>query len=166
METKTILEVYNDYDSNFAYEDYKENINGLASELDIIIFNKNDEKFDNIISDRQKTKYCTNHKDSYKNSITIDCVGYSQSDWDTYTIYYNDMTNDLKYLCKELKRLFTHKNDYLIKEIELLDSGHSKVINTHSIMINYIEFPTNKDIAETIKHYGIGDFDEIIFNNN
>jgi len=165
MKTKTILEVYNDYDFNLSHADYKENINNLASELDIIIFNENN-RLDNIISDLQKTKYCTNHKDSYKNSITINCVGYSQSDWDTYTIYYNDMTNDLKYFCKLLKRLFTHKNDYLIKEIELLDSGYSKVINTHSIMINYIEFPTNKDITETIKHYGIGHYDEIIFNNN
>ena len=77
------------------------------------------------------------------------------------TLY--DIANEFE---KSLDNLLDHDDSDLIKEIELLDSGHSKVINTHSIMINYIEFPTNKDIAETINHYGIGDYDEIIFNNN
>ena len=65
---------------------------------------------------------------------------------------------------KELKKVFTHKNQYSIEEIEELDSGHSKTITHYTITIMHIEFPEEEDIEKEIKEQHDLEYDQVLFN--
>tara|TARA_R100001377_G_C3139861_1_gene92273 strand:- start:137 stop:607 length:471 start_codon:yes stop_codon:yes gene_type:complete len=155
---ETILKITNDYESNFSYQIYREGLVELSNDLDIVVQNTNREMM-NILEHKDT------NVDGYVQSIQIECKGYSQSDWDTYTIHYNQMTADLEILIEELSRVFTHKHDYFIQEVEVLDSGHELVVDQHTIFINHIEFPTKLDILEQIESNGI-EYDKLKFNLN
>jgi hypothetical protein len=153
---KKILNVKNDYDSGNSFEFYKEDLLNLFNELDVYVENTNTD-FYSVFKNK-------NNKDSYKNKITVECKGYSQSDWDRYVIYYNAINDNIKLLAKELKKLFTHKNDYVIKEIEMLNSGHSKIIEHHYFSIMNVEFPEKEDIENAIQDQLNLNYDELIIN--
>ena len=154
---KTIeLRVSNDYDSGFAYEMYREQLMELSKDLDISVYNTN-RGMSNILPNKKIDT------DGYVQSIIVKCQGYSQSEWDEYIIHYNVMTADLSMLIEDLEKLFTHKNDYIVREVEILDSGHELGLDTHVININHIEFPTKCDITREINNQCI-EFDKLKFN--
>lgn len=157
---RIILEVQNDYDSNWAWEMYIDNLKCIAEELDIRVENEN-RRNTNILESINSYKKGV----EYKNYIDVRCIGYSQSEWDNYKIYFDDLNDDIKYIAEELKRIYTHKNDYYVKQIEELDSGHQKTLDSFSFSILDVEFPENKDIKYRIDEEMI-EYDEIEFNQN
>lgn len=160
MKKEIILEVFKDYNSRNAYELYKDDLISLCENLDIRIENSNN-KFYNILESVNSYK----KPNEYKKYITVSCKGYTQSEFDNYKIYFNSYNDNIKYLQSELEKLFTHKNDYIIKSFEVLETGHKKEIEDYFISITNIEFPENTDIKKEIQSYNI-DFDKIKFNNN
>ena len=163
--SKTIkIEVNHNYDCGFAFEIYKEDLLSCARDLDIIVKNKNSRNFANILKDWDQVVSM-----DYKYKKTIGCTGYSQSDWDTYTIYYKEWNEQTQLLADLLERLFTHKNDYSVNVMEYLSTGHSKMIHCFVLSITDIEFPEHEDIKEEIDEclYDEGiKYDEIVYNLN
>jgi len=153
---KTIIKVKPDYDSSLAWELYKEFLQTISEDQNIHVTNKNSDFLNVLPTD--------GYKEDYKNQITIECNGYVQSEWDTYTIWYNKLTDDIKLLAEELKKVFTHKNEYYLQEIEELESGHSKVIDTYGLVISNVEFPDKEDIEKEIKEQYDLKYDELIIN--
>tara|TARA_R110002074_G_scaffold1973_2_gene11869 strand:+ start:684 stop:1184 length:501 start_codon:yes stop_codon:yes gene_type:complete len=164
---KIKLEVKNDYDSNYSWELYKDNLEDLLDGLDVRVENSNTRNtniLEKVNSYRKGVEY--------KNYIDVSCKGYSQGDWDDYKIYF-DYSNDefieefsrVEDVAKELEKLYTHKNDYWVQQIEVLDSGHEKTLECLSFSILDIEFPENSDIKYRIDEEMIK-YDEIEFNQN
>ena len=153
---KTIIKVNPDYNSSLAWELYKEFLQTISEDQDIHVTNKNSNYLNVLPTDGDE--------DDYINTITIECTGYVQSEWDTYTIWYNKLTDDIKLLAEELKKVFIHKSEYYLQEIEELDSGHSKVIDTYGLIISDVEFPDEEDIEKEIKEQYNLKYDELIIN--
>ena len=153
---KTIIKVNPDYNSSLAWELYKEFLQTISEDQDIHVTNKNSNYLNVLPTDGDE--------DDYINTITIECTGYVQSEWDTYTIYYNELTDDIKLLAEELKKIFTHKHEYYLQQIEELESGHSKVIDTYGLVISNVEFPDKEDIEKEIKEQYNLKYDELIIN--
>ena len=169
---KIRLEVKNDYDSRYSWDLYKDNLEDLLDGLDVRVENSNSRN-SNILE-----KVNSHRKGvEYKNCIDVSCKGYSQSDWDEYKIYFDysneefDEFNRYSHYCRvedvaqELEKIYTHKNDYRVHRIEVLDSGHTKTLDSFSFSILDVEFPENKDIKDRIDDQGI-EYDEIKFNQN
>jgi hypothetical protein len=165
---KTIkLVVENDYDSGFSWELYEDNLHDLLNGLDVRVENSNTRN-SNILEKVNSYRKGV----EYKNFIDVNCVGYSQGDWDEYKIYF-DYSNEefieefsrVEDCAKELEKLYTHKNDYVVKQIEELDSGHTKTLESFYFSILDVEFPNNSDIKYHIDEESI-EYDEIEFNQN
>mgnify|MGYP000178999180 CR=1 FL=1 len=149
-----------------------EDINHLVNELNVYCEIKNKD-YTNIVE--QQKRYISNIED-YKNSIVIEATGYSQGDWQTYILHYNQ--NELKTpmqktyfesLLNQLKRSFTHFNDYYCQKYEYMEIDGKKYIEKESfdstaLVIDYLEFPNEEEVKqEYISMYGI-DFDTIEIN--
>ena len=164
---KIKLEVKNDYDSGYSWELYKDNLENLLDGLDVRVENSNSRN-SNILEKVNSYRKGV----EYKNYIDVSCKGYSQGDWDDYKIYF-DYSNDefieefsrVEDVAKELQKLYTHKNDYWVQQIEVLDSGHTKPLLSFQFSILDIEFPNNSDIKYRIDEEMI-EYDEIEFNQN
>ena len=163
---KTKLVVKNDYESNFSWELYKDNLHDLLYGLDVRVENEND-RMSNVLS-----RVNSHIKASeYKHYLSVDCKGYSQSEWDEYKIYFDydkgfvEEISRIEDTLEELKKLYTHKNDYVVQKIEELDSGHTKKLESFHFSILDIEFPSNSDIKYRIDEEMI-EYDEIEFNQN
>lgn len=171
---KTLLRISKDNFSNLSYDMFTEDVNFLVNELNVHceVRNKRDA---NIVNDMKN--YQSSIED-YNNHVVIEARGYSQSDWQTYILYYND--NELntpmyksyfESLVKQLKRSFTHFNDYFCEKFEYIESNGKRYIENESFdftgfCIDNIEFPSEEDIKEEyIAMYGI-DFDTIEININ
>tara|TARA_R110000851_G_scaffold131743_1_gene265982 strand:+ start:850 stop:1491 length:642 start_codon:yes stop_codon:yes gene_type:complete len=137
------VEVKVDYDSQFAWEYYKDDLIYLSEELDIAVHNSN-RRMGNVLPNKKIDT------DGYHKSCIVGCTGYSQSEWDDYKIYYNEESEELDRLKEELSKVFTHKHDYQVDTIEVLDSGHSMVIESDSVSIMHIEFPEEDDVKAAI----------------
>ena len=169
---RTIIEISKDYNSDFCYQRKIEDINYLVNELDIFCESRNSD-YTNIIEEEKTYK----HQHYYKNKIIINAKGYSQSDWQDYTLYYNDSelnTSQKKLyfsrLVKHLKETFTHQNDYIVTKHEQTEID-GKIFNSEpfdytNFCIDYIEFPNNEDIIkEYIEIYG-EDFSKFTIEDN
>ena len=170
---KTIIEISNDYNSDFCYQTKVEDINYLVNELDVFCELRNT----NYINIIEQEKRYNSEKQDYKNKIIINAKGYSQSEWQDYILYYNEKElktpKDRMYfsnLVKHLEREFTHQNDYITKKYEQTKID-GKIFNSEPydytcFYIDDIEFPNNEDIIkEYIGLYG-EDFDKFIIENN
>lgn len=162
---KIKLEVKNDYDSNYSWELYEDNLHDLLDGLDVKVENSNSRN-SNILEKVNSYKKGV----EYKNYIDVSCKGYSQSDWDDYKIYFDYSNGEEEFsrvedVAKELQKLYTHKNDYWVQQIEVLDSGHTKHLLSFQFSILDIEFPNNSDIKYRIDEEMI-EYDEIEFNQN
>jgi len=167
MESKILIKIENDYFTSTSQEIWEEDIANLVTELDIVCTIRNDD-FINVVEENNKTS--TKDKEDYKKSITVYAKGYSQGDWQDYTIYYDDYSDELESLFNELKKTFTHKHDYFVSKYEVLTMNGKKyegeAYDHTSFMISYVEFPGEKEITETyIENYG-KDYDLIEFNIN
>ena len=145
---ETILKITQEYNSNLSYQYFTDEINYLVNNIDIFCEVKND-NFINIV---EQEKNYNSSKEQYKNKTILEASGYSQSEWQTYVLYHNleETNKDLICLCNELKKSFTHFNDYsaeIIKRTEIDGIIYeSKNIDSFSFCIRYIEFPDKKDI--------------------
>ena len=161
MEKKILLKIEADYFSGSAHDLYMEEINELINEINIFCVVKNN-RYNNIVEDLKK--YSSEIEDFTKN-VLVNAKGYSQGDWQTYIIYYNDYSDSLDRLIKILKKTFTHKNDYWVNKYEVItvdgEEYTSDVIDSTSFSIIDIEFPETEDIiAEYSFMYGF-DYDKI-----
>ena len=161
MEKKIHLKIEADYFSGSAHADYIEEINELVNENNIFCVVKNS-RYNNIIEDAKE--YSSEIEDFTKNVI-VEAKGYSQGDWQTYILYYNDYSDSLDRLIKALEKTFTHKNDYIVNKHEVItidgEEYTSEIIDSTWFSITNIEFPENEDIIEEYNsQYGI-DYDKI-----
>jgi hypothetical protein len=161
LEKKILLKIEADYFSGSAHDLYMEEINELINEINIFCVVKNN-RYNNIVEDLKK--YSSEIEDFTKN-VLVNAKGYSQGDWQTYIIYYNDYSDSLDRLIKILKKTFTHKNDYWVNKYEVItvdgEEYTSDVIDSTSFSIIDIEFPETEDIiAEYNFMYG-ADYDKI-----
>lgn len=165
METKTLLKIENDYFSNMSEFYFNESIQFYLSEINVFCEISNT-SFINPVEKNQKT---TQNKKDFDSKITIEAKGYCQSEWQTYTLYYHKSDSKkqaFKDLIFELKKSFTHKNDYVATKYEYTKINGSIFINeetqdTIGFSINHIEFPTKEEIKNNyIDLYG-KDFDRI-----
>tara|TARA_R110002074_G_scaffold124129_3_gene260375 strand:+ start:2320 stop:2817 length:498 start_codon:yes stop_codon:yes gene_type:complete len=138
------VKVKSDYESGFSWDMYIDYVKELAIELDIAVHNSN-RRMSNLLPSKKIDT------DGYHKSCIVGCKGYSQSDWDDYKIYYNEESKELELLKEQISRAFTHKHDYWIETIETLESGHSKVIDSCVISIDWIEFPDENDIKDAVR---------------
>lgn len=144
---KNVIEVTNDYQNDLSWELYKEDLINLSEDLDIAVHNGN-RRMNNVLPSKKIDT------DGYHKKCIISCTGYSQSDWDDYTIYYNEDCKELDMLKKELSKVCTHKNDYIMEVHEVLKSGHSKSINMQYVSISHVEFPDEDDIKQSVIEHG------------
>lgn len=171
---KTLLRITKDNYTNSSYEYFIEDINYLVNELNVFCEVKN-KNYSNIIENNKR--YQSSIED-YKNKISIEATGYCQGDWQKYILHYNE--NELNTpqqrmyfasLIKQLKRSFTHFNDYFCEKFEYIESDGKKYIQDESFdstgfVIDNIEFPSEEDVQnEYVAMYGI-DFDTIEININ
>jgi len=163
---KIKLVVKNDYDSDCSWMLYVEDLHYLLEGLDVRVENSNTRNT-NIVEKVNSYKKGV----EYKNYIDVSCKGYSQSDWDDYKIYFDYSNGEEEFdrvmdIASELKKLYTHKNDYFVQQIEVLDSGHEKTLESLSFSIMNIEFPDESDIIYYIDDDLDIEYDTIEFNLN
>tara|TARA_R110000744_G_scaffold119722_1_gene223232 strand:+ start:180 stop:707 length:528 start_codon:yes stop_codon:yes gene_type:complete len=158
----TTLSISNDYDSTNAWDSYIEQINYIVNELDFHCEIRNN-RLINIIA--QEQTYSTNI-DEYENKIIVETIGCSQSDWQTYELYYNDFdSKEQKSLFDDLvvllRRSFTHFNNYYFELIESIivegkEYENKEPIKNGVFIIDWIEFPDNNDILTAFTEaYGL-----------
>ena len=171
---KTLLKISKDNFSNLSYDMFIEDVNYLVNELNVHCEVKNN-NYINIVE--QQKRYVSN-SDEYNNHVVIEARGYSQSEWQTYILYYNeDELNTpmhksyFESLIKQLERSFTHFNEYYCEKFEYIESNGKQYIENESFdstcfCIDNIEFPSEEDVKqEYIGIYGI-DYDTIEININ
>jgi hypothetical protein len=157
INTKVVIK--KDYNSNLSYDIRNQNIGYLLTELDLYCEIKNN-SFVNIIKELQATNAYNNN---YTDKLIINAVGYSQSDWQEYTLHYNkDEINKayLKQLIKLLKKSFTHLNDYIayVNELVTVDNKTYSSVNTEcfGFCVNQTEFPESESIIKEFnEQFGI-----------
>lgn len=165
--TKTKVTIENHYSSMFSYENWREDISYLATELNVFI-DSNSREYSNPIENKTTAE-------DFKHSISVVAKGYSKGEWIDYTIRYNkdevrskESKLYLEELIEQLKRSFTHKHDYFVTKTEVTPVNgkdfESEPIDYTSFCINNVEFPEKEDIERAyLEHYG-KDFDIIDFN--
>ena len=170
---KTIIKINNDYYSYLAYQSKVDDINYIVNEINVLCETTNN-KYINLIE--QEKRY-SSEKEDYKNKIIIEAIGYCQSEWQTYTLYYNE--KELKTpmhkmyfsdLIQHLERSFTHNNDYSVEKYEQTKID-GKIFNAEphdytSFSIVHTEFPDDNDIIKEYKSIYGKDYDTYIIDNN
>ena len=161
---KTIIRITNDYNGTLSYDNFKEDINYLVNEMDIFCEVKNN-NLNNIVEDE---KNYAGNKDDYSKQTIVNATGYSQNEWETYVLYHNLEEDDrnLISLVKQLKRSFTHFNDYQVEKFERTTiDGKDFDSEPHDytcLCIDFIEFPEKEDIIKEYNEiYGV-DYEEYI----
>ena len=161
---KTIIRITEDVYSEGSYNEHVDEINYLVNneiEVDCKISN---DRFLNQVEEQKN--YNTNRED-FKNKTTFTAIGYVQGDWQEFTLYHNEPDDSvaLQRLVDELKKSFTHFNDYTVEKFERTEID-GKVFNSDpydytNFSIRHIEFPDEDDIKEAyLEIYG-KDYDEI-----
>ena len=161
---KTLIEIQNDYNGSLSSELRNEDITYLVNKLDIFCEIRNN-KFVNLI---EKHKNYVTYEDEYSNNLVVYANGYSQNEWQEYTIYYNNYDDNLKRLVSLLENTFTHQNGYILTKYEFTEIDgkifKSEPIDYTSFCINHIEFPDEQDVINEYNcMYGI-DYDKYIVN--
>jgi len=159
---KTVIRISNDYQSSGAQDEWCEDINYFANEIQVHCSTSNDD-FRNEVKAQQT--YTPSMADLPKVKH-ISATGYTQSEWQDYTLRYacEDDNKNLVNLIELLERTFTHKNDYYVEKFERVEIDGKKFdSDPHDytgLSITHIEFPEEEDVlAAYIDQYG-KDFDE------
>jgi len=169
METKTVIRITNDYQSTGAYDDFIEQVGQLVNEYVDVHCEVRNTDFTNVVETQQLNQV---DRESFKNTTTFSARGYSQSDWQEYTLRYNceDDNIYLLQLIEELKKSFTHMNDYSVEKFERVEiEGTVYDAEAHDftgIHIRDIEFPETEEILNTYTDYYGKDYDEVIIDVN
>jgi len=169
MEKKTVIRITPDYQSTGAYDDFIEQVGILVNEYVDVHCELSNTKFINVVAEQQLKQVDSK---SFKNTTTFSATGYSQSDWQEYTLRYNceDDNMYLLQLIEELKKSFTHMNDYSVEKFERVEiEGTVYDAEPHdvtSIYIRDIEFPEDKEIVKAYTDCYGKDYDEVIVDVN
>lgn len=162
---KTNIRISTDYYSQGAYSEFRDEINYLVNEcIECYCEVKNN----SLVNQVEEEKNYTSHKGQFKNKTIVEAKGYSQGEWQTYTLHHNldENNDDLMRLVDELEKSFTHMNDYTVEKFES-EEINGKVFNAEphdytNFSIRHIEFPDEDDVLkEYLEIYG-KDFDECI----
>lgn len=152
-----------DYYSDTAYEYFRDDIEQIVNKLNVFCEIKN-RKFVNIV---EECKLYASNKDDYTNVKTVMAKGYTQSEWQEYTLYYNGNIDEVDELIDILKRSFTHNNNYIAtKKVSIEQGGLTFTsVDNYDVVhfaITDIEFPTDDDIIKRYNSlYGV-DYDMIV----
>ena len=150
---KTIIKIKRDYRSGLSFDYWRE------------IFTETETEFYIEIKNTNFMLPCENkhNKEYFENSKKINAIGYSQSDWQMYKIYFNGILPE--YIETALKHTFTHRNDYFAEKYEQTEIDgkifKSEILDCTSFCINCIEFPEEEDIEQAYIEINGKDFDEI-----
>ena len=170
---KTILRITKDDFSELSYDLFIEDINYLVNELNLFCEIRNN-KFNNIVEDNKR--YLSSQSE-YKDKLIVEARGYSQSDWQEYTLYYNEselktsqQKNYFESLVTQLERSFTHFNDYSCELFER-EEIDGKVFDADphdwtTFCIDDIEFPDEEDVKQRHNEIYGENHDEIIIEIN
>ena len=149
---KNIARISRDYHSQLSDDIWNEDLNEYIQSLDVFIETNNRQFSIDTIRNQRKTIDefdITNEGDAQ--CISLDAKGYVQSEWESYWVYYKCTDEEVNPLIEHLKKTFTHRNDYLLENVEELITGHSKVVNRCVINVDYPEFPELQDIVKVIE---------------
>ena len=165
---KTVLRISLEYTGSVSHESFMEELIYLVNETDLEILCKI--KNDKFINPVEQAKNYSTDGVKFKYKTTVEAKGYSQSDWQEYTIYHNvekDNENLIR-LVDELKKSFTHMNDYWVEKFEREEiNGKNFDAEPHdytSFCIRDIEFPDEDDVLKTYLDIYGKDYDEVIIN--
>jgi len=173
VKTTTLIVIENDYNGDTAEQERTEDINLIVNEINVFCEISNRD-FINIVE--QEKRYA-GEKEDYKNSIQVNAKGYSQSDWQDYTLYYNE--KELKTpqqrmyfsdLVKHLERSFTHNNNYQANQFEVVEIDGKKFKGEseedYYFSITHDEFPDKEEVKKSFTEIYGEDFDKIEININ
>lgn len=167
---KTVVRITNDYQSDNAYQSWREDIKDLLNETDLMVScSIANTRMRNTV---EELKDYQTFEGDFEKTTTVQATGYVQAEWQTYTIKHNEEDDDanLAELVSLLKKTFTHKNDYSVEIFERAEiDGKNFDADPHehqSFSITHIEFPDKDDVKKAyVEIYG-EDFDEIEVNIN
>ena len=155
---KNIGRITRDYDSHLSEDQWRDDLQNCLQELDVNVWTKYKQWFwmEELLKN-QKTL-----PDQFSKNVTVRSLGYCQGEYTLFQIYYNGDDKKLKYLKILLERLYTHKNDYLVENVEELITGHTKVVDRCVVNVSDVEFPELQDIVKVIEEMqgGVKVFDE------
>lgn len=167
MKKTTVIRINNDYMSTLAYDDRNEDIAYLVNEELKVHCTASNKKFSNPVEQFQKAD---RSGENFKHVRTIVARGYSQGDWQEYTLRFNCNEDNqyLKQLVTHLERTFTHQNNYMVDKFERVEIGGKTFdADPHDFehfYIDHIEFPEEEDVLKAyIDNWG-EDFDEFEIN--
>ena len=151
MKTKTIVRIEPDYMSGTGYDEWSEDVNQLASGLDVSCTISNKEYMLPFDSGQDV--------ESYAHTLRVSARGYVQSEWQEYKLHYNSQSDELNALVSQLGKTFTHKHDYLASKHKAVTiSGKEYTREAHDLTwfsISAVEFPEKKDVfREYVEIYG------------
>ena len=159
---RTVIRISNHYQSIGAHDEWCEDINYFANEIQVHCSTSNSD-YINQVSEHQTY---TPSKADLPKVKRIEAHGYCQSEWQEYKLRYacEDDDKNLVALIRLLERTFTHKNDYYVEKFERDEiDGKNFDADPHDftgVSITHIEFPDKEDVlAAYIDQYG-KDFDE------
>lgn len=162
---KTVIRITENVMSNEAYINWREDIDYIVAEIDVDC---------RISNHRLNNPIGTDDSPLFKHTTIVEARGYSQSDWQTYTLRHRGLESEkelIDELIALLKKTFTHKNNYFVEKFERTETD-GKVFNSKphdftSFAITDIEFPNVEDIINVyINIYG-EDYDEVeVYNIN
>jgi len=163
---KTIIEIKNNYDGDGAYHEFIDEVSFFVNEIELHCEVSND-RFTNIVE--QQKNYFTD-KSKFKHKTVVEAKGYSQGDWEEYTIFHNEPKDStmLQGLVDELEKTFTHMNDYVAEVYEQTEVD-GKIFNAEPhehiyFSIRHTEFPEKDDVlSEFDSLFGL-EYDEITIN--
>lgn len=166
---KTVIRISTNYSGEQSYQDRDDSIYNIVNEGIEVHCEIANNRMINIVEEIKN--YSTN-RDDFKNKTTVSAIGYVQSEWQDYELYHNeeDGSNDLELLIEELKKTFTHHNNYFVEKFEREEiNGKNFDSEPHDYTffhIRHIEFPDKEDVLkEYIDIYG-KDYDEVIIEIN
>jgi len=161
---ETIIRITNDYQSTGAHDDFIEQVGQLVNQYVDVKCEIANSNFVNVVEKQQLNAV----GDTFKNTVTFPATGYSQSEWQQYTLRYNCEDND-KYLLQliaELEKTFTHMNDYYVQKFER-ETINDKDFDAEphdftGFYIRDIEFPDKAEILEAYNDIYGDDYDKVL----
>jgi len=162
---KTVIRISTNYMGDLSTEERNNSIDSIVNGGIKVHCEIENNRMVNIVED---IKNYQTDKEDFKNKIVIHATGYTQSEWQRYTVYHNETeeNKELDILIEELERSFTHQNEYLVQKFER-ETINGKIFDAepHDITtfcIRHIEFPEEEDVLkEYLEIYG-KDYDEVI----
>ena len=149
---KNIARISRDYDSHLSTDIWNEDLKEYIQSLDVYIDASNTNfSYDAIRNQIRTIEEFDNSNKGDAQCISVGAKGYVQAEWEYFWVYYKCTDKEVKPLVKHLAKMFTHKNDYLLENVEELITGHTKVVDRCIINVQYPEFPELEDIVRVIE---------------